>query len=61
MKSFLKLKREINRRKTSIDNDFLESSPVDRHQEPFQWPPRYSSQEPEDSLLLQSLDLAKDV
>ena len=54
-----KFEREINRRKTSTDNNFLESSPVDLHQEPFQWPPRYSSQEPEDSLLLQSLDLAK--
>ena len=54
-----KFEREINRRKTSTDNDFLESSPVDPHQEPFQWPPRYPSQEPEDSLLLQSLDLAK--
>ena len=55
-----KFEQQIHRRKTSTDNDFLESSSVDNHnQELFQWPPRYPSQEPEDPLLLQSLDLAK--
>ena len=56
-----KFEREIQRRKTSTDNDFLESSPVENpNKELFQWPPRFPSQEPEDSLFL-SLDLAKAV
>ena len=40
---------KAQRRKTSTDDNFLSSSPVDRdRQVHFNWPPRYPSQEPED-------------
>ena len=46
-----RFEREIQRRKTSTDNDFLESSPVENpNKNLFQWPPRFPSQEPEDSV-----------
>ena len=40
---------KAQRRKTSTDNNFLSSSPVEKgRQLHFNWPPRYPSQEPED-------------
>ena len=40
---------KAQRRKTSTDDNFLSSSPVERdRQVHFNWPPRYPSQEPED-------------